>query len=245
MDFLTIKDKDHYLYDNEDEFRAFQREIPLRHYWRDGEENEWIKTDDDYICQILRKIQIGNKDCIRTVCGTFDINNKYKMLGEDGIAENIYSFSGKRPGLSGKTTKGQFLFAQYVAQGIDVIEAYKLAYPKSTSKRSIQVQTNKLLKTENVQKMIKEEIKKCLDEEGVTAEWIIGRYKTIADVADRDSDKLRSLESLTKIAGMFETNDKKTEQLTVFTGFTPEQLEEVKNGENTPLIHATKEDIDV
>ena len=243
MDFLEIKSTKHYLFDDEEEFRALDNQMPLRHYWRDGAEGEWVKTDDDYICQILRKIKIGKKDCVRTVCGTFDINNKYLMKGEDGIAENIYSFSGKKvDGFSDKPTKGQFLFAQYVAQGVDVIEAYKKAYPKAKSELGIQHQVNKLLKVEHVKKMIKDEIQKCLNEEGVTAEWIIGRYKTIADLAERDSDKLRSLESLTKIAGMFETNDTKTEQLTVFAGFTPEQLEEVKNGKSTPLIHATKEE---
>jgi hypothetical protein len=244
MDFKTIKGVEHYLYDNEHEFKAFNKEKLLRHYWRDGIEGEWVKTDDDYVCQILRKMKIGNKDCIRTVCGTFDINNNYKMIGEYGIAENIYSFSGKKvDGFSESKTKGQFLFAQYVAQGINAIEAYRKAYPKAKSKRGIQKQVNKLLKVEHVQKMIKEEIQNCLNEEGVTAEWIIGRYKTIADLAERDSDKLRSLESLTKIAGLFETNDKKTEQLTVFAGFTPEQLEEVKNGKTTPIAHASKEEI--
>ena len=243
MDFLEIKGKEHYLYDNEEEFRALGNQMPLRHYWRDGTEGEWVKTDDDYICQILRKIKIGKKDCVRTVCGTFDINNKYFMNGDDGIADNIYSFSGKRAnGFSKRATKSQFLFAQYVAQGTDVIEAYKKAYPKAKNEVGIQKQVNKLLKVEHVQKMIKDEIQICLNEEGVTAEWIIGRYKTIADLAERDSDKLRSLESLTKIAGMFETNDVKTEQLTVFAGFTPEQLEEVKNGKSTPLIHATREE---
>ena len=243
MDFLTIKGQHHYLYDNKDEFKAFNAEMPLRHYWRDGEEGEWVKTDDDFVCQILRKMQIGNKDCVRTVCGTFDINKNYKMLGERGIAENIYSFSGKKVDFSDRTTNGQFLFAQYVAQGVDVFEAYKKAYPNAKSEKGIQVQTNKLLKTENVKKMIKAEIEKCLKEEGVTADWIIGRYKTIADLAERDSDKLRSLESLSKIAGLFDMNEKKSEQLTVFAGFTPEQLEEVKNGKATPLAQATREEI--
>ena len=242
MDFMTIKGKEHYLYDNAEEFRAFHTEKPLRHYWRDGIEGEWVKTDDDFVCQILRKMEIGNKDCVRTVCGTFDINNKREMLGEDGIAENIYSFSGKRESFSKNVSKGQFLFAQYIAQGVDVTDAYKKAYPRAKSEHGIQRQISKLLKTENVQKMIKEEIHKCLEDEGVTADWIIGRYKDIADLAERDSDKLRSLESLSKIAGLFDLNEKKSEQLTVFAGFTPEQLEEVKNGKATPLIHASAED---
>ena len=88
--------------------------------------------------------------------------------------------------------------------------------------------------------MIKDEIRKCLEDEGVTPQWIIGRYKTIADVAERDNDRLRSLESLSKISGMFEVNEKKTEQLTVFAGFTPEQLEEVKNGKTELLAHTER-----
>ena len=53
----------------------------------------------------------------------------------------------------------------------------------------------------------------------LTPEWIIGKYRDIADLSDRDTDKLRSLESLSKIAGLFDT-DTKQEQLTVFQGFT-------------------------
>jgi hypothetical protein len=244
MDLKTIKGVDHYLYDNEEEFKAFHPEIPLRHYWRDGEEGEWVKTDDDFICQILRKMKIGNKDCVRTVCGTFDISNKYKMLGDDGIPESIYSFSGKKVDFSKNPSGGQFLFAQYIAQGLDALDAYKKAYPRAKDENGMRKRTNQLLKTEHVQTMIKEEIQKVLDGEGVTTEWLIGRYKTIADIADKDSDKLRSLESLTKIAGLFDTNEKKTEQLTVFTGFTPEQLEEVKNGKATPIAHASRSDVE-
>ena len=244
MDIKTIKGIDYYLYDNEQEFRAFQTGMALRHYWRDGEEGEWVKTDDDYVCQILRKMKIGNKDCVRTVCGTFVIDNNYKMLGENGVAENIYSFSGKAIQFSDNTTKGQFLFAQYIAQGFDAIESYKKAYPRSKSENSIKKQTSRLLKNEKVQKMIKEEIHKCLEAEGVTSEWIIGRYKTIADLAERDSDKLRSLESLTKIAGLFDLNEKRTEELTVFAGFTPEQLEEVKDGKAIPIAQATREEVE-
>ena len=53
MDFLEIKSTKHYLFDDEEEFRALDNQMPLRHYWRDGAEGEWVKTDDDYICQIL------------------------------------------------------------------------------------------------------------------------------------------------------------------------------------------------
>ena len=56
-------------------------------------------------------------------------------------------------------------------------------------------------------------------------------FKDIADISERDSDKLRSLEMLAKISGLFNTDNSK-EQLTVWTGFTPEQLESIKGGNN-------------
>ena len=61
-------------------------------------------------------------------------------------------------------------------------------------------------------------------------------------MSDRDTDKLRSLESLSKIAGLFDT-DTKQEQLTVFQGFTPQQLEALQNGKETNVLaHAEKEE---
>ena len=91
--------------------------------------------------------------------------------------------------------------------------------------------------------MVTEEIKAILEEEGVTPDYIIGRYKDIADMGERDGDRLRSLDSLAKISGLFDT-EKKSEQLTVWSGFTPEQLEKIKNGqEDAKLIgHVESED---
>ena len=99
MDFKTIKGRKHYIYDSIHEFRIHNPEIPVRHYWRDGCEGEWVFTDDDFVCEILRRLTVrgGNnkKDCVRTVCGTFVCSfTGRKMLGEAGVAENIYSFSG-------------------------------------------------------------------------------------------------------------------------------------------------------
>ena len=84
--------------------------------------------------------------------------------------------------------------------------------------------------------MVKEEIQKILDDEEASPSWIIGKYKDIADIGERDSDRLRALDSLSKISGLFDT-EKKQEQLTVWAGFTPEQLEAI-GGKKTKLIAA-------
>ena len=253
MDFKEIKNKKHYLYDNKEEFVITLPDIPLRHNWRYGEEGEWVFTDDGFVCQILRKLDIAKENgksvpCVRTVCGTFLTNDmKKEMLGNDGIAENIYTFSGTNAGKerfnNRQRNSRELLFARYVAGGIDVIQAYKRAYPEAKSKRYIKQRTDSLLKTETIQNMVKREIREILDSEGVTPEWIIERYKTIADMAESDTAKLRSLESLSKIAGLFTTDEKKSEQVTIWAGFSPEQLEEVKkHGKPEIIAHAEKDE---
>tara|TARA_R100000742_G_C4253536_1_gene71624 strand:- start:79 stop:822 length:744 start_codon:yes stop_codon:yes gene_type:complete len=246
MDFKTIKGTNHYLYDSLQEFEVFNKGLYVVETWRKAQEGEWAFTDDNHICQILKKGFIAGKPFVRTVCGTYFVNSKKRnMLGEDGIAECIYSFAGtydaQRQYAKNKMNGKEFMFAQYVASGMEVVEAFKKAYPSAKSDSYIKTKSQQILKKEKVQQMVKEEIKKILEDEGVTPEWLIGRYKDIATLAERDGDKLRSLESLAKISGLFDT-EKKQEQLTVWAGFTPEQMEAVKDGEKTKLIaHAEKE----
>ncbi len=240
MDFKDIKDDRHYLYDNLGEFQAFVQDVAIVEDWRLADEGDWVLTDDGYVCQILKKSKIGKKMCMRTLCGTYDISASYEMLGENGIADNIYSFSGKHSFDSDRVSGKQQLFAQYVARGENALDAYKKSHPDAKSESYIKRKTSSLLKTESIQKMIKKEIQECLASEGVTPEWIIGKYKTVVDVAEKESDCLRALESLTKIAGMFDTQDTKSEQLTVWAGFSPEQLEALKDDQEL-IAHAEKE----
>ena len=255
MDFKEIKNTKHYLYDSEKEFGISQPSIPVRHNWRHGEEGEWVYTDDGFVCQILRKSKVKDGDgkstgCVRTVCGTFIAKDRNKeMLGENGIAENIYSFSGNNKCQeefnSRKRNSRELLFARYCARGIDGAEAYKMAYPDARSSRYIKNRVESLKKTETIDKMIDQEKRKKLDAEGVTDNWLIERYKTIPDLAENDNAKLRSLDSLAKISGLFDTEIKKSEQVTIWRGFTPEQLKEVnEHGKPEIVAHAEKNEND-
>ena len=254
MDFKEIKNTKHYIYDSKEEFAIYSPDIPIRHNWRHGDEGEWVYTDDGFVCKILRKTKIKHigksATCIRTVCGTFLANDKNKeMLGEDGIAENIYTFSGTNVSQRDFNKRGrnsrELLFAKYVASGLGAIESYKRAYPDARSSNYIKNRTDKLLKTETIRKMIDKQIEEILTEEGVTPNWLIERYKTIADLAESDTAKLRSLDSLARISGLFDLNEKKSEQVTIWAGFSPEQLEEVKkNGQPELIAHAEKDKID-
>jgi len=254
MDFKEIKNTKHYLYDSDKEFTISNPKGVVRHNWRHGEEGEWVFTDDGFVCQILRKSKIKEKNrsvtCVRTVCGTFLAKDKKKeMLGEDGIAENIYTFSGTNVSQRDFNKRGrnsrELLFAKYVASGLGAVESYKKAYPDARSTNYIKDRTDKLLKTETIRKMIDKQIEEILNEEGVTPNWLIERYKTIADLAESDTAKLRSLDSLSKIAGLFDLGEKKSEQVTIWAGFSPEQLEGVKkHGEPELIAHAEKNEND-
>ena len=246
MDYKEIKGKFHYLYDDIDEFKANHPDITPERNWRQGNEGEWVYTDDMNVCQVLKVYHLkdftGNQSqkVVRTVCGSFVCSRKNtKMLGVDGVAENIYRFSGKN---RNNKLPNERIFARYVAAGVGVTQAYSMTYPKAESRNYIKTAAQQLMKQENVRNMVTEEIKTILEEEGVTPDYIIGRYKDIADLAERDGDKLRSLDSLAKIAGLFDT-EKKSEQLTVWAGFSPEQLEQIKNGQEATLVgHTESED---
>ena len=238
--FKIIKGITHCLYTTE-EFKDVYPEYNNITNWRSGKEGEWVLTDDNHVVQILKRGQIkGGQYYVRTVCGSYVTSASKKMSGH--IAENIYTFSGTneyRKFMSKKgATSREVLFARYVASGKDVIESYTQAF-KTDNPEYAKQRSGKLLKTERVQTMIKEEVAKVLEDEGVTPNYIVQRFKQICDLAERDTDVLRSLESLAKISGMFAVEQDKNQQLTVWGGFSPEQLKSVE-GEQV-LLHGEVE----
>ena len=254
MDFKKIKGKEHRLYDNMAEFMAFNESLAVSGDWRRGDEGDWIYTDDLHVCQVLRVFYVTvpssgkRQKCIRTVCGSFVVGQKnLKMLGEHGVADNIYTFSGNYDSINEvrekKVSSKKFLFAQYVAAGMDSSQAYSILYPKAKDEQYIKTAASKLLQLKKVQQMVKEEIREILNSEGVSPEYIIRLYKDIADISERDSDRLRSLDALAKMSGLFDT-EKKQEQLTVWAGFSPEQLEAIKSDktEQKVLAHAERKE---
>ena len=252
MDFKDIKGKRNYLFDSEKEFKAFNPSTTIKGNWRVCHEGDWAYTDDDFVCEILKRSNIyddfaqKHKTLIRTVCGTYIAErNNMKMIGDDGIPENIYSFAKTFKGRDRyrKDNKGEIketLFAKYVAKGNDVATAFKKVYKGANNKSYISKKTNELLKKESVKMAIDREIEQILSEEGVSPRWIIEKYKDIVVLSERDSDKLRSLEALAKMSGLFDTQTKK-EQVTVWAGFSPEQQEVLGGGEKTLLAHGEKE----
>tara|TARA_R110002020_G_scaffold284795_2_gene500293 strand:- start:1786 stop:2556 length:771 start_codon:yes stop_codon:yes gene_type:complete len=243
----TISRNQEVLYENVEEFRNFYPDKKLVSDWRNGKEGQWVITDDLQVCKILKRSTMDNRrgrtiDYVRTILGTYTTNPNVDMGGVP--PKNVYSFSNKK--FSKKLreerkepTNNEFLFAKYVAKGMSPTEAYLRVFP--TNKREYAKETARgLLKTERVQKLVTEEIEVILSEIGASKHYLLEMTKNIIDNMDgKDGDKLRAIELMMKIAGMF-PNDKKTESLTVFQGFSEEQLKKISSENVKVLAHAEK-----
>ena len=243
MHSKLVKRQLEYLYDNKDEFFDNQDE-ELVDDWRESSIGDWILTDDGQVCKILYRGTFNNgNDYVRTVLGSYPVRDVIQITGK--IADDIYRFtkSKKRRNIriNEKNPNGrEIIFAKYVANGMPPEQAYLRLYKTNDSKYSKTASTA-LLKTTRVKKLISEETKKMLGEVGIDEEYLLSRTKDIIDNYDaRDSDKLRALEMMMKIAGMF-PNDKKTESLTVFQGFSREQLQQLDNTNVKAIGHAEKD----
>ena len=246
QNYITIKGRNHYLCSNiEEVIEQLGYEPKIQNNWRLGNAGDWVSTDDGLFCEVLHRGELsrpnGKKDSyIRTVCGTVICNESKEMLGE--IADNIYTFSGtneyRRVMKKTDSTSKEIMFASYVASGDKPVDAYLKTY-NTDNPQYAKSQSGRLLKTERIQTMIKEEIAKVLEQEGISNNYLIRRFKQVADSAEKEGDVLRSLESLSKIAGLFDSTESESkQQLTVWGGFSPEQLQAVKGAE--PLLVAEK-----
>jgi len=238
-----VKKQLEYLYDNKDEFFD-NNDDDLVYDWRESSNGDWILTDDGQVCRILYRGKFANgKEYVRTLLGSYPIRQSIQIVGD--IAEDIYRFTKytktRKDRIDEKNPNGkEIVFAKYVANGMSPEQAYIRIFRTNNPSYSKNA-SSALLKTKRVKKLISEETKKMLGEVGIDEEYLLSKTKDIIDNYDvRDSDKLRALEMMMKIAGMF-PNDKKTESLTVFQGFTKEQLSQIGGSDIKVIGHAEKD----
>jgi len=238
MNYKEIKGIKHFIYTIE-EWESKYPESTLVS-WRIGQEGNWVLTDDNHVVQILKRAKYNNTEIVRCITGTFNVNRDIRM--GSAIPDNIYSFSKYKVAENfrnrEKLTNNEFLFAQYVVNTQDAVSSYLKAY-KTNNKDYARKRSSELLRSERVRKMVSKEIQDIMESEGVSKHYMIQVFKQIADLAERDNDKLRAVENLAKIAGLYET-EKKSEQLTVFAGFTDEQMKAISNGKQKPILTAKK-----
>ena len=98
-----------------------------------------------------------------------------------------------------------------------------------------------LLKTDRIKNLVREEINKYLNEAEITPKYLLEEMRDIIDKSEStDRDKITALTTLMKISGMMDT-EKKSESLTVFQGFTKEQLNAIQKPEDKKLLEVKKD----
>mgnify|MGYP003124123443 FL=1 len=235
----TIKGVKHYAYESEEEFRKAHPDTPLITDWKQAEEGDWCVSDDGKIVQILKKGCFVDKkkrdnDYIRTVIGMFNHRGSSPFVGT--VKDEIYRFT-KKTGYQVKTggylTDAKKSFAKYVAHGMDPVEAYQKAFPKTTSLDHAERRSTLLLKNKTVRQAVDKEIENLMSEVGITKRYLLETTKDVIDKIDvRDNDKLRAIETLMKISGLLST-EKKVDSVALiqeFSGFTREKLQAFEQG---------------
>jgi len=231
MRSYTISKIDHVVYDDVTELpEGFNYSID----WRDAEIGDWVRADDGSIVQILRsgmmrkpRGKIRDVKYLGTCTGTFSTAKSTKFHTKP--FDNIYSFSGKKyqqGSLKDRKdpTTNEVLFAQYVSKGVSPEEAYLKVYKTKNNKHAY-ISAGILVKTERVQKLMREDLKPVLKELGIDMELVLAGIRDIATTAEKDSDRLKALIELETYLEIKETT--KVQEVTgaLFQGFQPAQLE--------------------
>ena len=184
------------------------------------------------------------RNYIRIPLGTFVCDEKVKIEGEP--RKNLYSFgladkSAYRHKIEKKeTTQREFLFAQFVAKGTDLVDAFLKAYPTENRKYA-ESQAKILLKAKRIQRLIREEIDKVLVDADITPLYLLEQMKSVVDnQSSNDRDKIQAIKTLMQITGMMDT-EKRTESVAVFQGFTKEQLDAIGSGKVKQIASAERE----
>ena len=91
-----IKNVEHRVYDDEEEFSQYCPNQKAKRNWREGTEGNWVLTDDGQVCEILKRGNLNksqssgvSKEYVRTAIGTFVCKDSEVMEGE--LRKNMYS----------------------------------------------------------------------------------------------------------------------------------------------------------
>lgn len=239
-----IRGKNRIIYSSEAEFSKYE-DSKIHKDWRTAPEGSWVRTDNGKIVEIIDRKSMVRRgksyDFVRTAYGQFLCADYVKINGEP--KNNIYTFSGKSWYECVKDrknpTKKEFLFAKYYSGGTGAIESYMKAYGKGTIDNAKE-KSNLLLKQKRIISLINDEMQKALDETDISPTYLLDKMKNIIDDGEANNrDKIQSIKILMQVSGML-NSDKRTESVTVFQGFSQEQLSALKQEKPKAIAHTER-----
>lgn len=238
-----IKDVEHYVYEDIDEFRETHPNTVVHPDWRKANEGDWVYSDDDRIVQLL-KVKNGvshhgdsknynyAKGWVRTIVGSFINKESTKMDTDFDNHPNRYTFSTKIKNTSErihkrtKVTNKEKQFATNVVVGMGAVKAYQKAY-NEMSKNKAGKKAAVLLKQERVMKEIEKSVLDVAKGLGIDHEYILEKLKHLADYSEDDNIILQSTKELGKIVGTSGSSVKQIETgiVGMFQGFGSEDVQ--------------------
>ena len=236
-----VKGEREFVFESEEEFREYFPNKDLEKDWRTARNGSYTLTDDGQVVRILDRKKFNNKKnnyYVRTLLGLRRVNVNQELSGKP--KKNIYSFSADKTSEEAvkerkNPTGNETLFARYVANGEDVVQSYLKVF-KTNNVEIAKQQSRILLKQERIISMISKENIESLDKIGINRDYLFEKTKdVIENLEGKDSDKLRAIELLMKIKDMFPKEEKR-EALTVFQGFSREQLQKLKKADEIKQI---------
>lgn len=262
MQSQSIREVDHYVFEDKDEFTSFFQEngtpVPkLVKDWRHAYEGDWVISDDGRIVQILKRGKIRHpqdrknyryyKAYVRTIVGTFLCRDNVYMDTDFSEHPNRYMFS-----KSGKTssqrfnerkelTKKEKIFATNIVAGFGMANSYIDAYSETDpykAKRKAAV----LLKQERIMKEIERSVVDVAKGMGITHDWVLEKLKQLAEEGGNDHIKLNAVKEVGKAIGTtggITVKERSTGVIGLFQGFEPAQIE----GAKRPLVIEEKKEI--
>jgi len=244
----TIKGVDHYVFENVKEFTEYyhskmMNSPEVKGNWREGNEGDWVYSDDNRIVQLLKVSKNVNhpgdrknykyaNGWVRTVVGSFLNRHTVKMDTDFSSHPNRYTFSktikdtNKRIKERKKVTNKEKMFATNIVVGMGAVDAYKKAYNEMSSNKAGK-KAAILLKQERVMKEIEKSVLDVAKGLGIDHEYILNKLKHLADYSEDDNIILQSTKELGKIVGTSGNNVKQIETgiVGMFKGFGNEDVQ--------------------
>jgi hypothetical protein len=199
-------------------------------------EGDWVLTDDGKVVKVLRMGTLPTgKRWLRTCTGTFPIDEQSVVIDTADRASR-YTMGGTSRKTSHQRHRPEWdLFAEMIANGKNVVEAYKMAFPETSSDRYAKEKAYQLLKKREVRRIVDKKLGDVMAGLGITPEYILKRYKDLADGADADSVSVAALNTLSKIAGLIDSHDRAKAGPT-FVGLPQHILDQIKSTSTIPVV---------
>jgi hypothetical protein len=174
---LSKKGIEHFVYENEKEFRMNCSELIVRP-WQKAEVDDWVMADDGRVVQVLKVYKTKGCTLIKTIVGIFD--NKKGMDADVDIPRDRHRIT-NRPRRTNyhqqkeKFTKSEKMFFGFIVMGDSPEVASKKAFPRLNYEEYRKEKIKDLLTNKKGQEIVSQLAKDAAEEAGIKLSDVMKR----------------------------------------------------------------------